>query len=181
MVLSPAEIVDQVDRTAKLAGAQMVTFTGGEPFLQNNANLEQLTDMLQGKGYGIEAFTNGTFLYPEWAVDNISMIMDWKLPGSGEDPYNEVRYQNIKQLDESILFHSVKFVCKDEEDFDTAASLWSMLPEKTRRAIHWYYGKVWNGDVTDAQLAAWVMQNMLPWKLNVQLHNYIWPANERGR
>lgn len=178
---SPSDLAEQVIGTAELAGAKIVTLTGGEPFLQRGDDLEELCQQLSDSGYRLEAFTNGTLLYPEWAVENISMIMDWKLPGSGEDPYNEVRYRNIQTLDESSIWHSVKFVCKDESDFHYARSLWSLLPERTRESLNWFYGRVWDGNISDAELVKLVLGYQLPWRLNIQTHNHIWPAHERAR
>lgn len=179
---SPTALFERVRSTADLAGAKIITLTGGEPFLQPNSELEELVELLRGAGYSLEAFTNGTIRYPDWAIDEVSMIMDWKLPGSGEFGNLEtVRMQNLTALDESSIWHSVKFVCKDQADFNTAAVLWSSLNEKIRNSFHWYYGKVWDGDITDAELVELVMTNKLPWKLNIQVHNLIWPANERGR
>lgn len=184
---SPDELYQRIRSVADISGAQMVTLTGGEPFLQPQGELEYLCFMLLEAGYQLEAFTNGTRPYSQWAVENISMIMDWKLPGSGEDPLNRTRYENLGKLAKAnanialVVDHAAKFVCKDEADFNVANHLWSSLNEVPRKYMLWYYGKVWNGDITDARLAELVMTNKLPWKLNVQLHNLIWPANERGR
>lgn len=178
---SPDSLYQRVRTVADLAGARRVTLTGGEPFLQPKEQLRELVSHLGSDGYRLEAFTNGTLDYPDWAVENVSMIMDWKLPGSGEDHANPTRLENLVRLDESSIHHAVKFVCKDLADFYVAVTLWSSLSERIRQSLIWYYGKVWDGDITDAELAAEIMSAKLPWKLNVQLHNYIWPANERGR
>jgi 7-carboxy-7-deazaguanine synthase len=166
---------------ADLAGARLITLTGGEPFLQRGVDLEGLVDRLRHGGYSVEAFTNGTLPYPEWAVNDVSMIMDWKLPGSGEDHLNEIRHVNINNLWDSTNpeRHAVKFVCKDYDDFQVALSLWSLYLQGGPLQV--YYGKVWDGNITDAQLAEAVMGEKLPWKMNVQLHNYIWDPQERGR
>jgi 7-carboxy-7-deazaguanine synthase len=178
---SGSDLADEVDKVAELAGAPLVTFTGGEPFLQPRAETDWLGSELVRRGYQLEAFTNGTRPYSDWAVENCSMIMDWKLPGSGEDPHNEIRYANLRMLSATSIWHSVKFVCKNEEDFLTAFSLWSLLDESVQRSLHFFYGRVWDGEITNAKLAELVMRHQLPWRMNVQLHNYIWPANERGR
>jgi len=178
---SPNDLFDKVTETAQLAGAETITFTGGEPFLQPAGELSWIVFELARRGYQLEAFTNGTLLYPDWAVENISMIMDWKLPGSGEDPNNATRLRNLRRLDESSRWHSVKFVCKDVADLDLAIKLYDMLDERIQNSLHWFYGRVWDGDISNAQLAELVMLKRLPWRLNVQMHNYVWPANERGR
>lgn len=178
---TPEELLIETYGVARLTGAKLITLTGGEPFLQKNSELHEFVDGLHMMGYSVECFSNGTLLYPDWAPEMVHFIMDWKLPGSGEDHNNPNRYINLKALDESILIHAAKFVCKDEVDFQTAYALWSMLPEGTRTALQWYYGRVWDGTIENKRLAELVMKNRLPWKMNVQLHNYVWPANERGR
>jgi 7-carboxy-7-deazaguanine synthase len=108
------------------------------------------------------------------------MIVDWKLPGSGEYLNFGQRLVNLKKLDESSIWHAVKFVCKDLADIRTAHNMYHDN-KKWQNSFLWYYGKVWDGDITDAELAEYVMRNKLPWRLNVQLHNYIWDPQERGR
>ena len=178
----PLELFERTCSIASLAGAGSITLTGGEPFLQNHKALETYVEALAQDGYTVEAFTNGTILYPDWATEQVSMIVDWKLPGSGEYTTKPgQRYLNLDKLDKSSIYHSVKFVCKNLEDLKTAERIYSGLPFSWRDSFYWYYGKVWDGDITDAELVGFVMANKLPWRLNVQLHNYIWDPQERGR
>lgn len=175
------DLYERIHSTAQAAGARIITLTGGEPFLQPSTDLRSLAYLLRRAGYIVEAFTNGTIRYPEWAVNEISMIMDWKLPGSGEwSTLANVRHENMLKLDKSDLLHAVKFVCKDVDDLLTASALYStMLPYHD--SFFWYYGRVWDGEITNAELVEHVMKLQLPWRLNVQMHNYIWDPQERGR
>jgi 7-carboxy-7-deazaguanine synthase len=173
-------LVQSVDNLGKMVGANGVTLTGGEPFLQRNVDLGEFVFRMRQLGYGVEAFSNGTIEYPDWAYNQVHFIMDWKLPGSGEDHLDKIRIANLEKLKHSNHKQAVKFVCKDEDDFMTAVSLWSMYLEGAPHIVT-YYGKVWDGDITDAHLADLVMTNQLPWMMNVQLHNYIWDPQERGR
>jgi 7-carboxy-7-deazaguanine synthase len=186
--MTPKELSDLVIEHLKLAGCNLVTLTGGEPFLQKHSELElfinYLPDTIQ-----IEAFTNGTIMYPEWAVNNISMIMDWKLPGSNEDSLNQVRIDNLTTFERvwnSSIFgrkQAIKFVCKDMYDLSYAHSLWSVhCEDRPSSSLEIFYGKVWDSDqITNAEMCEYVLTHKLPWRLNVQLHNYIWDAKERGR
>jgi 7-carboxy-7-deazaguanine synthase len=175
------ELFDRTVSTAGLAGARLITLTGGEPFLQSGKQLSEYVDKLYNYGYDVECFSNGTLAYPEWAPNRISFIMDWKLPGSGEDPMNPTRLQNIQLLNNSRRRHAVKFVIKDERDLAAAHGLWFDKLKYRASQLEVYYGKVWDGDLQDKDLVEYVMKNGLPWKLNIQVHNIIWPANERGR
>lgn len=156
-----------------------VTLTGGEPFLQPSAEMDILITALVERDYTVEVFTNGTIEWPYsvgYWTHSLTIIMDWKLGGSGEDPLNEQRLENLKRLGSK---DAVKFVIKDENDFRQAVHLWQEFV--TRRCnAQVYYGAVW-GEIENAQLVEWVGKEGLDWKLNVQLHNYIWPSHERAR
>jgi len=178
------DLANQVEEVAYKSGARLITLTGGEPFLQPKAQLLDMCEVLWAKGFEIEAFTNGTLLYPTWAMDSISMIVDWKLPGSGESTDLPQRIDNLQKMSERrrpwIVQHAVKFVCKNWLDVAEAVKLYQQYKDSMPEMI-WYYGRVWDCDLTNAELVDFVMSNQLPWRLNVQLHNYIWPAQERGR
>lgn len=183
---APEELYERIIEVAQLAGAKRVTLTGGEPFLQPQVYLSKLVQLLRQNPsdelhFDIDCFSNGTLEYPIWAPRQIQFIMDWKLPGSGEDPWNNNRINNLQSLRATTFKgHAIKFVCKDQADFDFALSLWSSA-QADFAGVDVYYGRVWGGEITDAELCELVMKHKLPWKLNVQMHNYIWPANERGR
>lgn len=169
--IGPEELFHRV-----AAYPKRVTLTGGEPFLQPSREMAKLISLLISSNYAIEIFTNGTFLLPTWITHypKISLIMDWKLQGSGEDPLNEMRITNL-----DLLRHNsaVKFVIRDENDFKQAFYLWEMFISSL--PVQVYYGAVW-GTVKDATLVEWVQREQLDWKLNVQLQNYIWDRDQRG-
>jgi 7-carboxy-7-deazaguanine synthase len=187
------KLADHVADVAELAGAQIITLTGGEPFLQPKRDLESLVSVLVHEmNFQIEAFSNGTILYPDWAINLVNFIMDWKLPGSGENPNDRTRFENLKQLNRSMIsgandsptplaHHAIKFVCKDHTDLATAHALWDLNVKDKLSYLEVFYGKVWEGDITDAELVEYVLKNKLPWRLNMQSHQYIWDPNERGR
>lgn len=176
-LLTPLELANRVDEVTDYNRNPTICYTGGEPTLQNFAALEELTDRLENRGYDtFEMFSNGTIVYPVWLVQDVMLIMDWKLPGSGEDPYNPNRLRNLKLLREG---DSVKFVIKDRLDFDIAVSLWREYLDPSP-LIRTYAGVVW-GKLETSELVDWVLERQLPWWINVQVHQHIWPANERRR
>lgn len=154
-----------------------VTLTGGEPFLQPQDELVSLVDVYM-RQYQIEVFTNGTLAFDDWVQQQrVTVIMDWKLPGSGEDGYLNTRLKNLGMLTNK---DAVKFVCVDRDDFETAWNLTvNEYPELFQYIGHIYIGAAW-GKVTEAEVAGWLIESGHDLELNVQMHNYIWPRDQRG-
>lgn len=165
------------DRIKVAAGSNRVNicYTGGEPFLQNNSELEKLTTLLMGTFDGtIECFSNGTLPYPDWALGQVYFVMDWKLPGSGENTDHPTRLQNI----EKMTFDAIKFTIADEDDYEIAkAHYYKNLADKDDLEI--FYGVVW-GKMENKDLIELVLADRLPWRHTMQVHNIIWDRSERG-
>jgi hypothetical protein len=47
-------------------------------------------------------------------------------------------------------------------------------------AAHFWVGAAW-GKYKDADIVEFLKEHKLPWRLNVQMHNYIYTPQERGR
>lgn len=172
---TPLELARECIEQRKLTGANWINLTGGEPFLQPHELLEKFINYLLPKAFWFESFSNGSFEYPIWAIDNIHFIMDWKLGGSGEkNTMRDVRMRNIQRLKSK---DSVKFVVTNWEDFSEAMQVWARMQDLP---VEWWVGPAW-GKIEPAQLVEWVKEFKLPWRLNVQVHNYIYEPQERGR
>jgi 7-carboxy-7-deazaguanine synthase len=172
--VAPDELYARIRRN----DVQRVTLTGGEPFLQPHEQLDALVRVWLSKYYDIEVFTNGTLDFSDWVQNkNVSVIMDWKLPGSGEGEVKlDTRIRNLGYLGSK---DAVKFVCTCEDDFDAAVELVQKNPELFINIGHIYAGAAW-GKTSEADVAQWLIESRLPWKLNVQIHNYVWNRDERG-
>ena len=174
--VTPDEVLHRVQEYPR-----RVTLTGGEPFLQPKDEMNNLIAVLVQRGYAIEAFTNGTVEWPGMVGywnQSMRIIMDWKLEGSGENPFDEMRVENLKRLGAK---DAVKFVIKDENDFKQAVHISQDLVRFGHRCnAQVYYGAVW-GTIDNAKLVELVQRERLDWKLSVQTHNYIWPPHERAR
>lgn len=175
--MEPSEIAAHVATIARDLDKYNVCLTGGEPFLQNHDSMSDLIDFLhlQRGVRAVECFSNGTIPYPDW-IENIQVIMDWKLDGSGEDPHDDSRLKNLHRLGAGS---AVKFVCKDEKDFKQALELYSQYIFAKFPSLTVYYGAVW-GTISNADLVELALDAGVPWKLNVQIHNYIWDRTKRG-
>lgn len=130
--------------------------------------------LAQVKGYHVECFSNGTLRYPQWALRGIDFVMDWKLPGSGEDHMNKNRLVNAVLLKPTDY---IKFVIADEEDYCVAQEIYEDMKEDVQAT--WSYGVAW-GKMENKELIDWVLKDEMPWQLNIQLHNFVWPRDQRG-
>lgn len=182
--ITPDELTERVIETS--APGENICLTGGEPFLQPNAELKELTDILYVSDRRIECFSNGTLPIPEWAFVNIDFVFDWKLPGSGETTFNaEIFIANLHTALESsngLERHSLKFTVTGWDDFQLAVARWSEHIDTLRlgRHVQVFVGPVWDKIEPD-QIVQWILECDLPWRLNLQCHKYIWPADERRR
>jgi 7-carboxy-7-deazaguanine synthase len=179
----PLDIVARAYELKYETGANNICFTGGEPFLQQRGDLETLFRELTGDGFTVECFSNGTLEYPFWA-SGIRFVMDWKLDGSGEGGVNHAtRWKNLKLMNNAgdKIHQAVKFVLKDEDDLKEAAVHYTNMLDQFRYFnLDIFYGRVWDAKWTDAEMIDAVLKRKLPWRLNMQVHNYIWDRSLRG-
>jgi 7-carboxy-7-deazaguanine synthase len=162
-----------------------ICFTGGEVLLQPNDELEELaSELVSRTGYGtaLEMFTNGSLPLGRTLRKQFqSIILDWKLPGSGE-AYGrpEVLYQNLNALRST---DAIKFTIRNYDDFEVARNRYitDILGGEDADALlaPVFAGIVWESRSTEADLVGWIQEAKLPWYLNVQLHKYIWDPEAR--
>lgn len=149
--------------------AHYVTVTGGEPLAQKNCR--PLLQALCDAGYDVSLETGGAL--DVCKVDpRVSRIVDIKSPGSGESDKN--RWKNLDCLTQH---DEIKIVICDEADYAWAKQqLWAYkLNERSPVLFSPVQGKL-----EAAQLAAWILRDNLPVRLQIQLHKYLW-SEERGR
>jgi len=172
---TPEELVADMVTKAHETGAENICLTGGEPFLQPADKMSELLRLIPD-GLIIECFSNGSFIYPGIALRKVNFIMDWKLSGSGEgQTAMSNRLDNALALAESDC---IKFVVSDQKDLEEAVNVWQDLLV-AGAVVQFYVGAAW-GKITDDEVIAFVLKYKLPWKLNVQIHKYIWDPNKQG-
>lgn len=150
---------------AKVAeyGTKFVTVTGGEPLAQKGCFvlLKELCDA----GYSVSLETGGAIdISP---VDQrVSVILDIKTPESGEMENNV--WSNLTQLKPA---DEVKFVLCSRADYDWAKQVLSQhhIADKCPVLFSPVYSQV-----NPADLAAWVLADKLPVRMQVQLHKILW-------
>jgi 7-carboxy-7-deazaguanine synthase len=103
----------------------------------------------------------------------VKKIVDVKCPGSGESARNH--WDNLEAVGGE---DEVKFVIKDRADYDYARRAVDerRLAERVR-AVH--FSPV-HGVLDPRELAAWVLADRLPVRVQLQVHKYIWAPETRG-
>ncbi|GLT22294.1 7-carboxy-7-deazaguanine synthase [Zoogloea oryzae] len=159
------------DILAEVAGYHCPTIcvTGGEPLSQKNC-LPLLTALCDA-GYSVSLETSGALDIA--GVDpRVSRIVDLKAPGSGEVARNLLT--NIPLLN---LRDEVKLVLASEADYEWAKAQIAEYSLTERCPV--LLAPV-QGQLKPADLAAWILHDRLPVRMQVQLHKVIW-GNEPGR
>ncbi len=157
-----------VERVLAL-GVPLVEVTGGEPLAQKGcpALLTALCDA------GLEVLLETSGAYPMAHLDpRVKVIADLKCPGSGESARNLLTdLANLRPIDE------LKIVCADLDDARWALQLLQGPLAGGRAQVLW--SAVWSS-LAPAQLAAWLLAEKAPGRLQIQLHKVIWPDIDRG-
>ena len=143
--------------------AQYVCVTGGEPLAQKGCH--QLLKMLCDNGYQVSIETSGAIDVSQ--VDQrVSVIMDIKTPGSGEASKN--LWSNVAALSAK---DEVKFVLVDRADYDWAKQILGQYDLTQKCPV--LFSPVYK-TLPPADLAAWVLEDHLPVRMQVQLHKILW-------
>jgi 7-carboxy-7-deazaguanine synthase len=164
--LPRAEVLER----ALAQGTALVELTGGEPLLQP-ATIPLLAELCDaGKIVLIE--TSGEADVSR--VDaRVHKIMDLKAPGSGESHRN--RWSNLAHIGRG---DELKFVLRDRADYDWMKAV---IAERGLGAIGCplLASPVW-GSLDPKELVAWLLEDALPVRLNLQIHKLVWGATTQG-
>jgi 7-carboxy-7-deazaguanine synthase len=150
-------------------GVSLVQVTGGEPLLQ--MEVRGVISALLDKGYTVLVETNGSIFIGD--VDpRAIIILDVKTPGSGMSDRIELR--NIPHLKAA---DQVKFVLTSRADYEWAREFIERyaLSERCTVLMSPVYGQL------DARLLVrWILEDVLPVRLNLQLHKLVFGPDRRG-
>lgn len=171
--VTPHELVELIEQKYP----KNICITGGEPLIQPKDEIRSMVGQLVKAGYTIDLFSNGSRNFEEYQMTRpeVTIIMDWKLTGSGEgDSFLEERNANRLRLADT---DAIKFVVAHKQDFDEALSEWKAWGTVHHRV---YFAPAWN-ILTPARLVSWIEESTLEdaW-LNLQSHKYIWNPQSRG-
>ncbi|MBI4161700.1 MAG: radical SAM protein [Acidobacteria bacterium] len=161
--------VDEVLAAVDRFGTRLVEVTGGEPLLQ--PAVFPLVRRLRGRGYRVLVETGGSRdisgLDPGAVV-----VLDLKCPASGMS--DRVRWENLAHLRRK---DQVKFVVADRRDYEWAREV--IRTHRLPAGCPVLFSPV-HGELPPATLAAWILEDRLPARLQLQLHKLLWGAETRG-
>jgi len=145
-----------------------VTVTGGEPLAQKNC-LALLTGLCD-QGYQVSLETSGAMDVS--AVDpRVVKILDIKTPASKEQGKNKL--ENLRHLSGQ---DQIKFVICNRKDYEWSKE--KLKEYKLCQANEVLFSPS-HSDMQAAELAAWILADKLPVRLQLQLHKYLW-GEKRG-
>jgi 7-carboxy-7-deazaguanine synthase len=148
----------------------VVEITGGEPLLQ--PDVYPLMSELLARGHTVLLETGGHRSVAK-VPSGVVRIIDVKCPASGEAAKND--WSNLELL---TATDEVKFVVQDRQDYEFAKDVIARHALAGRCAailispVH--------GVLPGKELAAWILADRLPVRLQLQAHKYIWSADARG-
>jgi len=148
-------------------GWKNVTVTGGEPLCQD---IHVLLQRLREHEVNIE--TNGSVdVTPYHAYPWVFFTLDYKCPSSGmESSMLEKNFQTLRPQD------VLKFVVGDMEDLRTAQRVCEKYEPNCLVYLSPVFGKIEAKEIVEYMKAA----RYKNWRLQLQLHKFIWPPDARG-
>lgn len=151
-------------------GCDLVEITGGEPLLQSD--VYPLMRQLLDSGRTVMLETGGHRSIRD-VPEGVIRIVDVKCPGSGESAKNH--WENLDLL---TSHDEVKFVLRDRGDYEFARDIVARhdLVGRTAAVL---FSPV-HGVLPSKDLAAWILEDRLPVRLQLQAHKYIWSPDTRG-
>ena len=155
-------LADILKRVAEYT-PRYVTVTGGEPLAQRPCR--ELLTALCDQGYEVSLETSGA-LDVAGIDPRVSIVMDLKTPGSGEERRN--LYANIAQLTKK---DQIKFVISDRTDYEWSCA--QLAEHKLDQHVEVLFSPC-HGQLSPTDLAEWILADRLPVRLQIQLHKLLW-------
>jgi 7-carboxy-7-deazaguanine synthase len=164
--MTVGEIVEAVGAL----GGDLVEITGGEPLLQEG--VYALMNELLARAMTVMIETSGALDIGR--IDpRVIRVVDLKCPASGESARN--LWSNIELLTRR---DEVKFVLSDRADYEWAREM--IRRHDLAARVNAVLMSCAFGRLEPARLAAWILADRLPVRLQLQAHKYIWPPDARG-
>jgi 7-carboxy-7-deazaguanine synthase len=161
--------VDEVVAEAHAFGIPTIEVTGGEPLVQKTAIplMQKLVDL----GHEVLLETSGSRSIAD-VPEAVHVILDFKPPDSGEERAN--LWENVELLKPH---HEVKLVIASRRDYEWARD--KVREHRLAERCVVLMSPVW-GAVDPKDLVAWILEDRLPVRFQLQLHKVVWPPDQRG-
>jgi 7-carboxy-7-deazaguanine synthase len=160
---------DILKKIKQYAPIRLVEITGGEPLLQTE--IYDLMKRLQSENYQVLLETNGS-LSVKKVPNDVHKIVDVKCPQAGNE--SSFLTENLQYLDKEK--DELKFVLSDQNDYEWAKS----FIEKNRLREYKILFSCVFSSLKPKLLAEWMVKDKVPFRLQLQLHKYIWHPDEQG-
>ncbi|MCR4646488.1 MAG: putative 7-carboxy-7-deazaguanine synthase QueE [Oscillospiraceae bacterium] len=168
-VVSLSRIVD-IAKDAIENGVRNVTLTGGEPLLQPGIN--DVIGRLTALGLQPEIETNGAIPLKDFCAPcRPKFTMDYKLPSSRMEQH--MCTENFALLHE---WDTVKFVCGTRADVFRAKEIAELYKPSCPLYLSPVFGQIEPAEIVEIMKE----QKMTRFRLQLQLHKFIWDPMERG-
>lgn len=183
--MSITEIINECDKY----NTDNITVTGGEPLV--HLDIKYLLRALSEAGYNVNVETNGSVPIknyftseglPAPGYENVWFTVDYKSPSSGQEQkmcmdnfyVNKFKYHNVVY----------KFVVGNKPDLDRAYNVLNTIltDEDYNNLI--YLSPIF-GDIEPKEIVEYMQKTDLfnsktPIRVQLQLHKFIWPPEQRG-
>jgi 7-carboxy-7-deazaguanine synthase len=161
--------LDEVHEAVRAYGTRLVEITGGEPLEQEAA--VPLMRRLLDDGYAVMLETGGHVSIGA-VPREVVKIIDVKCPASGEGGTFE-----RANLDLAAPHDEFKFVIGSRTDYEWSREFFrAHLAPGGWRVLF----SPSHGILAPRALAAWILADRLPVRLQLQIHKYVWGADARG-
>ncbi len=160
----------KIAEDAVRAGVRNVTLTGGEPLLQENIGT-LIHELGRKLGLRVEIETNGAVPLAPFRDCGGVFTMDYKLPSSKMEQH--MCTENFALLRE---FDCVKFVCGSRQDVFRAKAIAEQYKPQCPLYLSPVFGRIDPAEIVDIMKE----QSMGNFRLQLQLHKFIWDPAARG-
>ncbi|MFT7621887.1 MAG: 7-carboxy-7-deazaguanine synthase [Myxococcota bacterium] len=169
----------QVLETVASYGVRHACVTGGEPLLQRDESISLMKALL-AREYTVTLETHGA-LSLEGVPAEVARIVDVKTPealGKPDDDAFRAMHFHYPNLELLTPLDEVKIVVSSRSDYEWARTF-IREHDLDARCGSVLLSPAW-GLVQPSDLAAWVMEDRLPVRLNLQLHKFVWGEGVAG-
>lgn len=172
--------VEEIVEKCRDLGNNNITFTGGEPLIQPEA--DELINALSKAGFEVSIETCGAvdFTTRDWFINNdpnVWVCADYKCYASGETSKMLPIEKFAKLRPQDVL----KFVVGSQQDLDLAYDIIMQLRDEYNCDCYFYLSPVF-GEIEPVEIVEYMKKYNMQHKIRfqLQLHKFVWDPQKRG-